>query len=114
MKKIGLTFSLLSLSLLALFSTFNAFAITQDYWNGEDYFKNSSSQKDAATDLMKYVPIKGNETILDVGCGDGKITAEIASKYPKCSVIGLDISASMISFAQETFSQKRYHNLLFF
>lgn len=112
MRKIGFTDFFIALFILGLFSTLNTFA-TQDYWNGEDYFKNSSSQKDAATDLMKYVSINGNENILDVGCGDGKITAEIASKYPKCSIIGLDISESMIDFAQKTFSQKQYPNLHF-
>lgn len=85
----------------------------QDYWKAEEYYQNSSSQKDAATDLMKHVKMRGNESILDVGCGDGKITAEIANKVPQGSVIGVDISPSMIDFAQATFPQKHYPNLKF-
>jgi len=85
----------------------------QDYWKAEDYYHNSSSQKDAAADLMAYVPFKGNETILDVGCGDGKITAGIAAKIPHGSIVGVDISTSMINFAQATFPTERYPNLTF-
>lgn len=110
MKKIVFAVSLFTFSFI---TTFNAFAITQDYWNGEDYYKNSSSQKDAANDLMKFVPLNGNEHILDVGCGDGKITADIASKIPNGSIIGLDISTSMIEFAKKTFPQNKYPNVQF-
>ena len=85
----------------------------QDYWNAEEYFQNSSSQKDAASDLLKFVPIKGDERILDVGCGDGKITAEIAAKIPNGSILGVDISPSMIDFAKEMFPHNRYHNINF-
>jgi trans-aconitate methyltransferase len=48
-----------------------------DYWDGEKYHQHSSSQKDAASDLMKYISLTGSESILDIGCGDGKITAAI-------------------------------------
>lgn len=82
-----------------------------DYWKAEEYFHNSSSQKDAAADLMKYVNIKKSDTILDVGCGDGKITAEIAGKARH--VCGVDISPSMIDFAKTAFPSDRYKNLKF-
>lgn len=85
----------------------------QDYWNGEEYFKNSSSQKEAANDLLTYINLVGNEQILDVGCGDGKITAEISEKIPKGTIVGIDISPSMIDFACKTFSPNHYPNLSF-
>ncbi len=85
-----------------------------DYWKAEEYYHNSSSQKNAATDLMKHVVITGNERILDVGCGDGKITAEIAAKIPDGSAVGVDISPAMITFAQEAFPQQTVPNLGFF
>jgi len=46
-----------------------------DYWDGEEYHQHSSSQKDAASDLLKHIQLKGAQSILDIGCGDGKITA---------------------------------------
>ena len=98
-----------------LFVSFSTSPISaQDYWDGETYSKNSSSQKEAAGDLMKYVPLQGNEQVLDVGCGDGKITAALAKKISNGSIIGVDISVSMIDFAKKTFPQNDYPNLQFF
>lgn len=74
-----------------------------DPWKAEEYFQNSSSQKNAASDLLKFVLIKETDNILDVGCGDGKITAEIANKLSKGSITGVDLSPSMIAFAKASF-----------
>ena len=84
-----------------------------DYWRAEEYYCHSSSQKEAAGDLVQYVVIKGNEKILDVGCGDGKITAEIAARIPNGSIIGIDLSPAMIAFATKEFSP-HFPNLQFF
>src|SRR5436190_17655646 len=87
------------LHILLLISHFSlCLGDTEDFWKAEEYFHNSSSQKDAATDLMKFVNIRENDHILDVGCGDGKITAEIAEKTPNGTVMGVDISPAMITF----------------
>lgn len=86
----------------------------QEDWKAEEYYLNSSSQKNAAADLMRYVTIKENGRILDVGCGDGKITAEIAAKVPNGFVIGVDISPAMIEFAKKTFPENGFPNLQFF
>lgn len=107
MKKIQLL--LIALAFLGL-QSLNA---EEDYWRAEEYFKNSSSQKDAAADLMKYVPIKKTDIILDVGCGDGKITAAIAAQVPNGVVVGLDVSPSMIDFAQANFPADQHANLQF-
>jgi trans-aconitate 2-methyltransferase len=84
------------------------FGAIEDHWKAEEYYQNSSSQKNAAADLMKFVPIAGNERILDVGCGDGKITAVIAAKIPNGSIVGVDISPAMIAFAKETFPNLKF------
>lgn len=39
---------------------------------------------------LNDLELQGNESILDVGCGDGKITALLASKVPQGFVIGVD------------------------
>ena len=84
-----------------------------DAWKAEEYHQNSSSQKSAASDLIKYVVVKPDGKILDVGCGDGKITAELAALAPQGSLVGVDISPSMIAFATETFPSERFPNLRF-
>lgn len=91
-------------AILALSSLTLPLKSEEDYWKADDYYQNSSSQKEAASDLMKLVVLKGDEKILDVGCGDGKITAEIAAKIPNGEIVGIDISPSMIEFAKKNFN----------
>jgi len=102
-----------SLALLLLFFSFLSLQAGQEYWKAEEYHQHSSSQKDAASDLMKFVPLRGDEAILDVGSGDGKITAEIAAQIPHGSITGVDISPAMVGFAQNHFPTDQYPNLLF-
>ena len=52
-------------------------------WDAEDYARNSSAQLEWATELMAKLALKGDEAILDIGCGDGKITAELARHLPR-------------------------------
>ena len=55
----------------------------------------------------------GDELILDVGCGDGKVTAEIARTVPRGFVTGTDVSAEMIAFARRIFPPTIHPNLRF-
>jgi trans-aconitate 2-methyltransferase len=82
-------------------------------WNPEAYGRSSSAQKRWAEELISKIPIKGDERILDIGCGDGKITAQIASMVPEGSITGIDNSVEMISFAKGRYPQSRYPNLAF-
>ncbi|MFN6530106.1 class I SAM-dependent methyltransferase [Nostoc sp. ChiSLP03a] len=84
-----------------------------DKWNPEDYCKNSSDQQKWAKEAIVKLNLKGNESILDIGCGDGKVTADIASYIPNGSVIGIDNSSEMIDFAQKNFSPSYFPNLSF-
>lgn len=83
-----------------------------DAWKGDEYAKNNDSQKSSAEDFMQRVQFEGTESILDVGCGDGKITAAMARSVPKGEVVGVDISPSMIQAAKGAFSEQQ--NLRFF
>src|SRR5258708_38158909 len=66
-----------------------------------------------AQEVLALLDLKGSERILDVGCGDGKITAEIVSRAPRGSVVGVDPSRDMISFAQCHFGPATRSNLRF-
>jgi trans-aconitate methyltransferase len=82
-------------------------------WNAADYAANSKVQQTWARELISKLNLRGDEKILDVGCGDGKITAEIAKVVPRGFVVGVDASAEMIEFAQKTFRAKKFQNLKF-
>ena len=44
--------------------------------------------------------LNGNEKILDLGCGDGSLTEQLAQLVPNGKVLGIDASAGMITTAQ--------------
>lgn len=74
-----------------------------DRWNSQHYKKNSQPQFEGALSALANYPFKGDETILDIGCGDGKITAEIAELAPHGTVLGIDISPNMIEQSKKSF-----------
>jgi len=75
-----------------------------DYkWDADDYEKHSKSQQLWARELIQKLNISGDESILDIGCGDGKVTAEIASLLNSGRITGIDSSPEMISLAKSNF-----------
>jgi trans-aconitate 2-methyltransferase len=68
-------------------------------WNASEYARISTLQAAMAEEVLALLELKGNERILDVGCGNGKTTAEIAARVPHGMVVGVDASADMIAFA---------------
>jgi len=51
--------------------------------------------------------------VLDIGCGDGKVTAEISRLVLKRTIVGIDNSFSMIALASKRFPPKDCPNLSF-
>jgi trans-aconitate methyltransferase len=82
-------------------------------WNPADYAANSASQHAWARELIAGLQLEGDEAVLDVGCGDGKVTAELAQTVPRGVVLGIDSSSEMIAFARGAFPPKRVPNLEF-
>jgi trans-aconitate 2-methyltransferase len=82
-------------------------------WDAKDYAKNSQNQLRWAQELIPKLKLIGNEALLDIGCGDGKITAEIAKYLPEGRAVGIDSSTQMINLAQSIFPRQEYPNLSF-
>jgi trans-aconitate 2-methyltransferase len=82
-------------------------------WNAADYAANSAVQQTWARELIAQLQLRGDEHVLDVGCGDGKVSAEIARIVSRGSVVGVDASPLMIKFAQKTFPPGKNPNLEF-
>jgi len=68
-------------------------------FDGFQYRQASSHQEEWGTRLMHELSLKGNERVLDLGCGDGRLTSRIAEMVPGGSVVGIDGSAGMIDAA---------------
>lgn len=82
-------------------------------WNPDDYAKHSASQLAWARDLIERLRLRGDEAVLDVGCGDGKATAEVARAVPRGYVLGVDSSPESVTYARELYPARRFPNLEF-
>ena len=88
-------------------------AATKTKWNAAAYAANSTVQQTWARELIAKLKLRGDEHILDVGCGDGKVTAELARAVPRGAVVGMDASVEMIAFARKIFPAATNTNLKF-
>src|SRR5688572_26926494 len=82
-------------------------------WRASDYNRQSSLQQAMAQEQLASLTLEGSERILDVGCGDGKVTAAIADRVPRGQVLGVDPSRDMIAFASSHFGPPAHPNLRF-
>jgi trans-aconitate 2-methyltransferase len=78
-------------------------------FDGENYRHASTHQKEWGAKLIGELPLQGTEDILDLGSGDGTLTAQLASLVPRGRVLGIDSSQSMIDAAR----RQRQPNLTF-
>jgi len=72
-------------------------------FDAEKYKKASTHQKEWGKKLIAELELKGNERILDIGYGDGAITAQLVELVPNGLVVGIDASQSMIESAQKNY-----------
>lgn len=89
------------------------FGSSSDVWDGEQYRNHSELQTHWAQNYVEKLGLRGDETILDIGCGDGRITALLAYAVPNGKVIGADNSESMLAMAYRLKEELALPNLQF-
>jgi trans-aconitate 2-methyltransferase len=82
-------------------------------WNASDYEQHSAAQQTWARELIEKLALTGAEDVLDLGCGDGKVSAELAAAVSEGSVLGVDNATSMIELATTRYPRNQYPNLAF-
>jgi trans-aconitate 2-methyltransferase len=87
--------------------------LTAYSWNAADYAQNSSAQRLWAVELLGKLRLQGWERVLDLGCGDGRITAQIAARVPKGGATGVDNSGGMVAHARAALGGGPRGNLRF-
>jgi trans-aconitate 2-methyltransferase len=70
-------------------------------WDPATYGRVNSLQRLLAERALADLVLSGDEDVLDVGCGDGRVTAMVCRGLTEGSLVGVDPSASMIARARE-------------
>lgn len=82
-------------------------------WEAETYSNLSIAQDIAAKKVINNLLICEDCKILDIGCGDGKISKQLSQIARLGNVLGVDKSPEMISFAKKTHRKNDFPNLDF-
>ena len=68
-------------------------------WNAERYHDLSSPQQAWGRRVLERLPLAGNEHVLDLGCGTGRVTEELRRRLPYGRLVAADRSDNMVETA---------------
>lgn len=69
-------------------------------WDAQAYTRLGEPQFRWATALLDQLELRGDETVLDAGCGSGRVTAALLERLPRGRVIAVDLSQPMLAQAR--------------
>lgn len=69
-------------------------------WDGAGYDRISGTMEAFGLEVLSRLDLAGDETVLDAGCGSGRITEALIERLPRGHAIGVDQSGSMIEAAR--------------
>ncbi len=75
-------------------------------WDAATYDRVSAPQVAWAEKVLDRLALAGDETVLDAGCGSGRVTAMLADRLPRGRVIAADASPSMVALAREALGHR--------
>ena len=69
-------------------------------WNASAYDRVANPQARWGAVVLDSLPLGGDETVLDAGCGTGRVTEMLLERLPRGCVVALDASGSMLAEAR--------------
>lgn len=69
-------------------------------WNASSYHRVANPHVDWGTVVLDRMALRGDETIVDAGCGTGRLTELLLERLPRGRVIAIDQSANMLQQAE--------------
>lgn len=70
-------------------------------WDGGVYDRISAPMEALGRAVLDRLQLNGDETVIDAGCGSGRVTEALLERLPRGRVIAIDASASMVGAARE-------------
>ncbi|HUB75719.1 MAG TPA: methyltransferase domain-containing protein [Solirubrobacteraceae bacterium] len=76
-------------------------------WNASSYDTISTPQQQWGAEVLGRLALTGGETVLDLGCGTGRVTEMVLARLPHGRVVAVDGSESMCASARERLDPAR-------
>jgi trans-aconitate 2-methyltransferase len=80
--------------------------MTRD-WDAATYDRVSDPQVEWAERVLERLPLRGDETVLDAGCGSGRVTQLLLDRLPRGRVVAVDSAPSMVEHARAALDPER-------
>ena len=74
-------------------------------WDPATYLRFRDQRRRPFGELLNRIGATAPREVIDLGCGPGTLTVDLAERWPKARVIGLDSSAEMMARAEQTLSE---------
>lgn len=81
-------------------------SVTNTYWDAEVYDRIGTPMRGWAQRVIEDLALRGDETVLDAGCGSGSVTFDLAEKLPRGRIYAVDASAEMITSLTRTIEER--------
>jgi trans-aconitate 2-methyltransferase len=75
-------------------------------WDAQTYDKVSDPQYQWGLEVLERLELKGDEYVMDAGCGSGRVTAKLLEKLPDGRVLCVDASEQMMAKAREALGDR--------
>lgn len=78
-------------------------------WDAASYDRVGSVMTDMAQAVLDRLPLRGDEVVLDAGCGTGRVTELLLDRLPGGRVLAVDGDPDMVRVAAENLDRPEYH-----
>jgi trans-aconitate 2-methyltransferase len=82
------------------------------YWDAETYERIGKPMQQWAQAVIADLGLKGDETVLDAGCGSGSVTLDLLLKLPEGKIYAVDSSQDMIARLKKTIDENHVDNVI--
>jgi trans-aconitate 2-methyltransferase len=81
-------------------------------WDAATYQRVSNPQLEWGLEVLDRLPLEGDESVIDAGCGAGRVTAAVRDRLPDGRVLAVDASPSMVDQARAALGEERVDYLV--
>jgi trans-aconitate 2-methyltransferase len=86
--------------------------MTNTYWNAEVYDRIGTPMRAWAQKVIDDLQLRGDETVLDAGCGSGSVTFDLLVELPRGKIYAIDASSEMVASLSRQLDERSVTNVV--